>query len=77
MRKAFPDKIDDLGLVPFGRPLNPDDLAADGVDAKLRPAAKFYLDREGNMTGITRDVGRVFFGMEYRYVDKFSFEFEI
>jgi hypothetical protein len=39
-------------------------LGADGVDAKLRPAAKFYLDREGEVNLLTRDVGRIFFGMD-------------
>jgi hypothetical protein len=39
-------------------------LAADGVDAALRPAAKFYLDRGGEVNLITRDVGRIFFGMD-------------
>ena len=39
-------------------------LAADGTDTKIRPAAKFYLDREGETNAVTRDVGRVFFGMD-------------
>jgi hypothetical protein len=40
-------------------------LAADGVDPKLRPAAKFYLDRNKFSVGlITRDVGRVFLGVD-------------
>jgi hypothetical protein len=39
-------------------------LAADGADAALRPAAKFYLDRGGEVNLVTRDVGRVFFGMD-------------
>ncbi|MDA1179834.1 MAG: DUF1549 domain-containing protein, partial [Planctomycetota bacterium] len=37
-------------------------LAADGTGDSLRPAAKFYLDREVEANLITRDVGRVFFG---------------
>ncbi|MCO6457596.1 MAG: DUF1549 domain-containing protein, partial [Pirellulaceae bacterium] len=39
-------------------------LAADGVDDALRPAVKFYLDRDGETNLLTRDVGRVFFGMD-------------
>ncbi|MDZ4782062.1 MAG: DUF1549 domain-containing protein, partial [Planctomycetia bacterium] len=39
-------------------------LAADGVDPQLRPAAKFYLDREGDSNLLTRDVGRLFFGRD-------------
>jgi hypothetical protein len=39
-------------------------LAADGVDPQLRPAAKFYLDREGDANLLTRDVGRLFFGRD-------------
>ena len=39
-------------------------LSADGVDPALRPAAKFYLDRAGEPNLITRDVSRVFFGMD-------------
>lgn len=39
-------------------------LAADGADAALRPAAKFYLDREAESNLLTRDVGRVFFGVD-------------
>ena len=39
-------------------------LGADGVDTKLRPAAKFYLDRDGEVNLLTRDVGRIFFGMD-------------
>ncbi|MCA9219123.1 MAG: DUF1549 domain-containing protein, partial [Planctomycetales bacterium] len=49
------------------RPLNElvrEILAADGVDDALRPAAKFYLDREGEPNLLTRDVGRMFFGMD-------------
>lgn len=38
-------------------------LSADGSDPKTRPAARFYLDREGEPHLITRDVGRVFLGM--------------
>ena len=39
-------------------------LAADGVDPALRPAAKFYLDRGGEVNLLTRDIGRVFFGFD-------------
>ncbi|MBY0587778.1 DUF1549 domain-containing protein [bacterium] len=39
-------------------------LSADGVDAPLRPAARFYLDRAGEPNLITRDVGRIFFGRD-------------
>ncbi len=39
-------------------------LAADGVDPALRPAVKFYLDREGEPNLLARDVGRIFFGRD-------------
>ncbi len=39
-------------------------LASDGADPKLRPAARFFLDRDSEPTLMTRDVGRVFFGMD-------------
>ncbi len=39
-------------------------LAADGVDKEKRPAAKFYLDRNFDVDLITRDVGRVFLGVD-------------
>jgi hypothetical protein len=38
-------------------------LSADGADSKLRPAAKFYLDRDGEPNLITRDISRLFLGM--------------
>ena len=38
-------------------------LAADGTDPKLRPAAKFSLDRAGDPNVITRDIARLFLGM--------------
>lgn len=38
-------------------------LSADGSDPKTRPAAKFYLDRDGEPHLITRDVGRLFLGL--------------
>jgi hypothetical protein len=37
-------------------------LSADGVDPKLRPAAKFYLDRGLEPNLVTKDLGRVFLG---------------
>ncbi len=49
------------------RPLNGlfrEILAADGLDPKLRPAARFYLDRGAEPNLITRDVGRVFLGRD-------------
>jgi hypothetical protein len=39
-------------------------LAADGADPALRPAAKFYLDRQGDANLVARDVGRLFFGRD-------------
>ena len=39
-------------------------LAADGTDEKNRSAAAFYLAREGETNLLTRDVGRIFFGMD-------------
>ncbi|OAI51367.1 hypothetical protein AYO44_00735 [Planctomycetaceae bacterium SCGC AG-212-F19] len=38
-------------------------VSADGADAALRPAAKFYLDRLGEPHLLTRDVSRLFLGM--------------
>lgn len=38
-------------------------LGADGADESLRPAAKFYLDRGGETNLLTRDVGRLFLGV--------------
>jgi len=38
-------------------------LTNDGSDPKTRPAARFFLDREGEPHQITRDVGRLFLGM--------------
>jgi hypothetical protein len=38
-------------------------LSADGIDPKLRPAAKFYLDRGGDAHVLTRDISRLFLGM--------------
>jgi len=39
-------------------------LSANGAPGPGRPAARFYLDRGGDMNLITRDVGRVFFGRD-------------
>ncbi len=39
-------------------------LAADGVDPARRAAARFYLDREGEPNLLTRDTGRIFFGVD-------------
>lgn len=38
-------------------------LSADGADAKSRPAAKFYLERDAEPHQLTRDLSRVFLGM--------------
>lgn len=37
-------------------------LSADGADAKTRPAAKFFLDRDFEPHLVTKDIGRVFLG---------------
>lgn len=39
-------------------------LGADGAEPLLRPAARFTLDRDVSPDALTRDVGRVFFGMD-------------
>ncbi|MCA9178038.1 MAG: DUF1549 domain-containing protein [Planctomycetales bacterium] len=39
-------------------------LGADGRDDKQRAPAKFYLDRDAEPNLLTRDIGRVFFGMD-------------
>lgn len=39
-------------------------LAADGGSAGPRAAAKFYLDRAGEANVLTRDIGRVFLGID-------------
>jgi hypothetical protein len=39
-------------------------LAADGSDPKLRPAARFYLDRESEPNVLARDVGRLLLGRD-------------
>jgi len=55
------------GLFAANRPYNEvahDVLAADGVDPAGRPQAKFWLDRDVAPDALTRDVGRIFFGMD-------------
>ena len=39
-------------------------LSADGIDEKQRPAAKFFLDRKFDVDLVTRDIGRVFLGVD-------------
>ena len=39
-------------------------LVNGGADAKTRPRARFYLDREFDLTVVTRDVGRIFLGKD-------------
>ncbi|HUY32343.1 MAG TPA: DUF1549 domain-containing protein [Pirellulales bacterium] len=39
-------------------------LAADGAEGALRPAARFYLDREGEPNVLARDVGRLLLGRD-------------
>lgn len=39
-------------------------IVSDGVDAALRPAAKFMLDRDCEPNTVTRDLGRLVFGMD-------------
>ena len=38
-------------------------LSADGIDAKKRAPAKFYLDRDGEPHVLTKDISRLFLGM--------------
>ncbi len=48
------------------RPLNVvagEILGADGVDEKMRPAAKFFLDRAVAKDTLVKDIGRLFLGM--------------
>ncbi len=37
-------------------------VSNDGADAKNRGPAKFFLDRNGDVNGLTRDIGRIFLG---------------
>jgi hypothetical protein len=39
-------------------------LSADGADAENRSPAKFYLDRDFSSEVVTRDIGRVFLGVD-------------
>ncbi len=39
-------------------------LGGDGVDEKLRPAAKFFLDRAVEKDTLVRDIGRLFLGVD-------------
>lgn len=39
-------------------------LSADGADPVLRPAAKFSLDRDAEPNLLTRDIGRLVFGLD-------------
>lgn len=39
-------------------------ITADGTDAALRPATRFLLDRSCEPNAVTRDAGRMFFGMD-------------
>ncbi|MBI5802894.1 MAG: DUF1549 domain-containing protein [Verrucomicrobia bacterium] len=39
-------------------------LSADGADEPMRVAARFHLDREADPNLLTRDTGRIFFGMD-------------
>lgn len=39
-------------------------LSADGVEPASRPAARFYLDRDGDPNLLARDIGRLFFGRD-------------
>ncbi len=39
-------------------------LSADGADGALRPAARFYLDRDADQNLLARDIGRLFFGRD-------------
>jgi hypothetical protein len=40
-----------------------DILSADGSDPKTRPAARFFLDRDGEPHVLTKDISRLFLGM--------------
>lgn len=39
-------------------------LTADSANPATRAAARFFLDRGGEPNGVTRDVGRIFFGVD-------------
>lgn len=56
LRKSF------LANKPWDR-LALDILSSDGADPATRPAARFYLDREAEPHVLTRDISRLFLGM--------------
>ncbi len=39
-------------------------VTSDGTDPATRPAARFFLDREAEPHVMTRDIGRIFFGVD-------------
>lgn len=41
-------------------------LSPDGADPKTRPQARFLLDRDGEPHLVTRDIGRLFLGMDFQ-----------
>lgn len=41
-------------------------LAADGVEPTTRPAARFYLGRDGDNNLLTRDISRLFLGRDFQ-----------
>src|SRR5262245_45447719 len=41
-------------------------LSADGTDPKTRPAARFFLDRDGEPNLLTRDIARLFLGLNFQ-----------
>jgi len=56
-----------LASVREGKPWNQlarEILSADGDDPKMRPAARFFLDRASEQHQLTRDIGRIFFGRD-------------
>ncbi len=57
LRQSF---ADDKPLNQLAREI----LAADGVDPALRPAVKFYFDRDGDPDLFAHDIGRLFFGRD-------------
>ena len=43
-----------------------DMLSSDGSEPKLRPAAKFFLDRDADANVLTRDISRLLLGMNFQ-----------
>jgi hypothetical protein len=41
-------------------------IQADGADEAMRPAARFVLDRDAEPNLVTRDIGRLVFGMDFQ-----------